>query len=258
MPFTTNDISPLSDLVDLKSTVAVDPENTDHQELLVELGIFKTDVAVDKATISVAIKQATLAMDLEGFDVVEKSKYGVDHVPSKMTSKTVTETSLEATVERSKATEAMVSGELSALIQGAKAGATRQVKETNAAKALMKQTNESLVDFYPVKAVGGDKWRITDSNSATLDRTFLNWDKLCGLKPKSGRPNRQATSLTVYARQRDMEVSVVADSKLIKRTNANKEKVIGILLAKGLHEAVAASDYSGVVIFSVSKADYEG
>lgn len=258
MPFHSHDISPLSDLVDLKSVVKEDPENPEHHNLEVELGIFETEVVVDKATIAVSLKQATLALDLEGLDVVERSKYGVDHVPSKLTSKISSETTLTTTVEKSKATEAIISGEVSAIVQSAKASGSRQVKESNAASALLKETREIQVDYYPVKAVGGDKWRITDVSGKPLDSTFLNYDKLCGLKPKAGRPNRMASTLSVVARQRDMNAMIVKDTRLLSRVGTNKEKVIGILVAKGLHEAVSEVEYEGLVTLSVSKAEHEG
>lgn len=257
MPFHSQNINPLSDLVDLKSVVKEDPNNPEQHSLEVELGIFESEVVVDQATIAVSLRQATLALDLEGLEVVERSKYGIDHVPSKLTSKAAAETVLQTTVETSRAAEAIVSGELTAIMQSAKASASRRVNESNTATASMKETRETQVDHYPVKAVGGDKWRITDVDGGALDRTFLNYDRLCGLKPKSGRPNRQATTLTVYARQRDMDASILKDGRFMSRVGANKERVIGILVAKGLHEAASAVEYEGVVTLSASKAEHE-
>jgi hypothetical protein len=44
----------------------------------------------------------------------------------------------------------------------------------------------------------------------------------------------------------------------MSRVGVNKEKVIRILVAKGLHEATSQIEYDGLVTFSVSTTEYEG
>ncbi|MDX1216285.1 hypothetical protein GOL99_12145 [Sinorhizobium medicae] len=223
------------------------------------MGIFQDEVTVDRATITVSIKQASLSMDLEGLDVVEKSKYGIDHTPSKLTMKSTSESTVQTSVEKTRAFEAIVSGELTPLTQNLKASGSRSGKEVDTAVATLKENRETQIDFYPVKAVGNDTWRVTDAAGASLDRTYLNYDTLCGLRMKPAKPNHVATSLSVHAPQKHINAEIVRDGRtLMSRVGANKEKVIGILVAKGLHEASSRVEYNGLVTFSVSTTDYEG
>lgn len=259
MPFFPNDSNPVPQIVELKSVVKESEEDPSTFDLQVELGIFQDEVTVDRATIAVSLKQASLSMDLEGLDVVERSKYGVDHMPSKLTMKATSESTVQTSVERTRAFEAIVSGELTPLTQSVKASGSRSGKQIDTAMATLKENRETQVDFYPVKAVGNDTWRITDSAGANLDRTYLNYDKLCGLRLKSARPNHVATSISVHAPQKHINAEIVRDGRpFMSRVGANKEKVIGILVAKGLHEATSKVEYDGLVTFSVSTAQYEG
>ncbi|KQQ72445.1 hypothetical protein ASF70_13015 [Rhizobium sp. Leaf321] len=259
MPFHPLHINPLPQLVGLKSQVTERPDEPSQFDLQVELGIFQDEVTVDRATIAVSLKQAILSLDIDGLEIIEKSKYGVDHAPSKLTVKMTSESTLQTTVENVKAREAIVAGEMSAITQSAKISASGSAKQTDTSVASLKENRETQSDYYPVKAIGNDAWRITDAAGANLDRTFLNFDVLCGVRMKSARPNQIATTLSLHASARNMNVEIIKDGRpLFNRVGANKEKVIGILVAKGLHEASSQVDYNGVVTFSVSKTEYEG
>lgn len=259
MPFYPNDTNPLPQIVGLKSVVKENGDDPTNFDLRVELGIFQDEVTVDRATIAVSLKQASLSMDLQGLDVVEKSKYGIDHMPSKMTTKTTSESTVQSSVEKTRAFEAIVSGELTPLTQGLKGSGSRSGTQVDSALATLKENRETLVDFYPVKAVGNDTWRITDAGGANLDRTFLNYDTLCGLRMKPAKPNHVATSLSVHAPQKHINAEIVRDGRgFMSRVGSNKEKVIGILVAKGLHDATSRVEYDGLVTFSVSTTEYEG
>lgn len=259
MPFFPNDTNPLPQIVELKSVVKENGRDPTTFDLQVELGIFQDEVTVDRATIAVSLKQASLSMNLEGLDVVEKSKYGIDHTPSKLTTKATSESTVQTSVEKTRAFEAIVSGELTPLTQGVKASGTRSGKQVDTAMAILKENRETQIDFYPVKAVGNNTWRITDAAGANLDRTYLNYDTLCGLRMKSAKPNQVATSLSVHAPQKHINAEIVRDGRtLISRVGSNKEKVIGILVAKGLHEATSKVEYNGLITFSVSATEYEG
>lgn len=259
MPFFPNNTNPVADLVELKSVVKEPEEGSAEFELQVELGIFPGEVTVDKATIVVSIKEARLSMHLDGLEVVEKSKYGIDHMPSKLTMKSTSESTVQTSVENTKAFEAIVSGEFSALTQSVKASGSKSGKQVDTAMAVLKESREAQVDYFPVKAVGNDTWRITDAGGGSLDSTFLNYDKLCGIRFKAAKPNHVATQLSVYAIQRHINAEIVKDGRaFMTRVGADKEKVINILVAKGLHEATSKVEYDGVVTFSVSTTDYEG
>ncbi|TBC66364.1 hypothetical protein ELH27_27485 (plasmid) [Rhizobium leguminosarum] len=260
MRFFPNHTNPLPQIVELKSAVSENREDPATFDLQVELGIFQDEITIDRATISVSLKQASLSMDLQGLEVVEKSKLGIDHTPSKLTMKATSESTIQTSVERTRAFEAIVSGELTPLTQGLKGSGSRSGKEINAAVATLKENRETQVDFYPVKAVGNDTWRITDAAGANLDRTFLHYEKLCGLRMKATKPNRVATSLSVHAPQKHINAEIIRDGRgaLMSRVGVNKEKVIRILVAKGLHEATSQIEYDGLVTFSVSTTEYEG
>ncbi|MBY5660415.1 hypothetical protein [Rhizobium leguminosarum] len=259
MPFYPNDTNPLPQIVGLKSVVMENESDPTTFDLQVELGIFQDEVTVDRATIAVSLRQASLSMDLEGLDVVEKSKYGIDHTPSKLTVKTTSESTIQTSVEKTRAYEAIVSGELTPLTQGLKGSGSRSGKQVDGATATLKENRETQADFYPVKAVGNDTWRVTDAAGANLDRTYLNYDKLCALRMKPARPNHVATSLSVHAPQKYINAEIVRDSRtFMSRVGSNKEKVINILVAKGLHEATSQVEYDGVLTFSVSTTEYEG
>ncbi|TAW02082.1 hypothetical protein [Rhizobium ruizarguesonis] len=259
MPFFPNDTNPLAQIVELKSVVKQNGEDATTFDLQVELGIFQDEVTVDRASIAISLKQASLSMDLQGLEVVERSKYGIDHTPSKVSMKATSESTVQTSVEKTRAFEAIVSGELGLLAQGVKGSGNRSGKQVEAAMATLKENRETQVDFYPVKAVGNGTWRVTDVAGANLDQTFLNYDTLCGLRMKSPKPNHVATGLSVHAPQKHITAEIVSDGRaVLSRVGANKQKVIGILVAKGLHEATSKVEYNGLVTFSVSTTEYEG
>jgi hypothetical protein len=221
----------------------------------VELGVFHEEVDLGKLTISVGIRKATLSLDLEGLEVVEKSKFGVDTAPAKISTKTSTESVVQTSLEASVAAEAIASAEIGTLPMAVKASTSVSGKATNAASATMKSTRETDTDHVTVKAVGNDMWRITEPDGVVLDRHYMNYDELCRLRPQGAKPNRQRAELRVFARQRDMDVAVVRDDRMFG--SQAKDKIIGILVAKALNEVAGDGEYDGVVTFSVSKVEHE-
>lgn len=256
MPYRSHDVNPVSQLVELKSVIIESNDGTDSvRPLSVELGIFHEEVELGKLTISVGTRKANLSLDLEGMEVVEKSKRGVDAAPANISTKTSTESMVQTSLETSVAAEAIASTEISMLSNAVKASGSISGKATNTATAIMKASRETDKDHVIVKAVGNDMWRIAEPDGVVLDRHYLNYDELCRLRPAGPKPNRQRAELSVFARQRDLDVIVLKDGRLLG--SHAKDKIIGILMAKALNEVCDPADYDGVVTFSVSKVEHE-
>ncbi|MBY5318206.1 hypothetical protein [Rhizobium leguminosarum] len=258
MPFQSRNHNPLAQVVELKSVVTESEQDPGRYALETELGIFEEEITLDKATISVGLTKASLSLAIDGLDIEEKTKFGVHHVPSQMM-KVQRRTNIEAGIEETKAHELIASGEISMLTPTGKGSAARSGKTTHTAKASFQEESEVQIEHLPVKYVGNDTWRVTDPAGKTLDATYLNYDRLCDLKTKDAKPNRIRTVLSVHAKAKDISAVVTHDERFFgDRTKLNKEKVLGILVSKALHEIAEEAEYRGTITFSASVATNEG
>ena len=257
MPFRSQNENPVRHIVELKTTV-VELETADggRHDLTVGLGIFQDEVEIDKITVAVGIKKAIVSVDLEGLEMVDGSKMGVDVAPARILTKTSAESAVQTSVETAVASEAIAAGEIGALSAAGKVSVNASGKQTQSASASLKTMRESVNEHVTVKAVGNDMWRVTEPDEAVLDRTYLNHVPLCAFRPVGAKPNRQRVEVSVFAKEKDMQVEVTRDARLIPRSRA-KEKMVGILVAKALHEVNGGTEYEGVVTFSTSKVEHE-
>ncbi len=258
MPFQSLNHNPLPQVVELKSVVTENTQDPGRYRLETELGIFEDEITLDKATIAVGLTKASLSLAIDGLDMNEKTKFGVHHVPSQMM-KVQRRASIEAGIEETKAHELIAAGEISMLTPSVKASASKSGKTTHTAKASLQEDSEVQLEHLPVKYVGNESWRVTDPSGKTLDATYLNYDPLCELTAKETKPNRVQTVLSVHAKAKDISAVVIRDDKFFgDRTKLNKEKVLGILVAKALHEVTGQAEYRGTITFSASVASDEG
>ncbi|MDR6664001.1 hypothetical protein [Rhizobium sp. 1399] len=258
MPFQSRNHNPLPQVVELKSVVTEIEETPGRYKLETELGIFEEDISLDKATISVGLTKASLSLAIDGLDMDEKTKFGVHHVPSRMM-KVNRKANIEAGVEEAKAYELIAGGEISMLTPSGKASASKSGKTTHTAKASLQEETEVQMEHLPVKYVGNETWRVTDPSGEVLDATYLNYDTLCEMTAKATKPNRVQAVLSVHAKAKDISAVVTSDGKLLSdRTRWNKERVLGILVSKALHEVAEDANYRGTVTFSASVATDEG
>lgn len=257
MPYRSHNTNPVRQLVELKTAVREGraEDGTDHG-LTVGLGIFQDEVEVDKITVAVGIKKAIVSVDLEGMEIVDGSKLGLDVAPARVSAKTSMESTVQTGLESSLAHDVIAAAEIGALASSGKTSVSASGKQTHSASASLKTVREIAVDHVTVKAVGNDMWRVTEPDEAVLDRHYLDHEQLCAIRPLGAKPNRQHVEVSVFARQKEMEVTVTRDDRMISRSKA-KDKIIGILVAKALHEVNDRSDYDGVVTFSVSKVEHE-
>ena len=257
MPFRSQNTNPVRQLVELKTSVREsNAENGSRHDLEVGLGVFQDEVDIDKVTIAVGIKKAILSVDLEGMEIVDGSKFGLDIAPARTSTKTCAESTVQTAVETAVAAEAIAAGEIGALSATGKLSVNASGKQTQSASASLKTTRESAAEHVTVKAVGNDMWRVTELDEAVLDRTYLSEQPLCAVRPVRAKPNRQHIEVTVFAKEKEMDVSITRDDRLIPRSKA-KDRIVGILVAKALHELNGSKDYEGVVTFSRSKVEHE-
>ncbi|GAC1046324.1 hypothetical protein [Rhizobium sp. No.120] len=258
MSFQSRNHNPLPQVVELKSAVAESDEVPGRYRLETELGIFEDEIVLDKATISVGLTRAILSLAIDGLDMDEKTKFGVHHIQSRMM-KVQRRSSIEAGLEETKAHELIAGGEVSMLSPSGKASATKSGKATHTAKTSLQEETEVEMEHLPVKYVGNETWRVTDPSGEVLDATYLNYDVLCEMTAQETKPNRVQTVLSAHAKARDVNAVVTHDERMFSdRTKWNKERVIGILVAKALHEVAEEAEYRGTITFSASVASDEG
>ncbi|MDQ0513527.1 hypothetical protein [Ancylobacter amanitiformis] len=257
MSFRSYNDNPLADIVDLQSVLDVgDPQNGAYT-LKAELAIFPGEVAVDQMIIKVSLRQVTLGLRLDGLDVVQGTRYGVDLVPEVIETRTAVDQEIVTSVEAVVATKAIAEGEITPLLQQAKLGATRDKSRTDKSTATLRQKSERRTTHHPVRAMGNNNWRVSEPSDSELDHHYLNDTPLCELRHNSVNPNRIATTLAVSTPARQVTTTVLKDDKLL-RLSHNKERVLAILVAKALNKVSGSAEYNGEVTFSTSTAEYEG
>ncbi|MCK1524753.1 hypothetical protein [Bradyrhizobium sp. 17] len=221
-----------------------------NREVRAELRVHNISLTTDEAVeFSVELDRAVLALDLDGLEIVPKSRHGE---PTKQND---VQFEHKMTDERSRQGEISASAEGTLGVQpsasfAAKASGSAGVKVTESITA---QQTQSLLR---VKARGNLTWEVTEpmigGGSKPLDDTYLNDDVLCKVRALPGA-NLLAVKLEAFARKRDLRITPLSKLSRFKFASKNHEKMVGALIAKSLPNQSG----NGVVIFSVSEVVIE-
>lgn len=103
-----------------------------------------------------------------------------------------------------------------------------------------------------VKAIGHDKWKVSERDQKALDAVYIDHEPLCGLKSSSGT-NRKTCIATLTVRQKHLRLAA-SPSPLF---GVSQEKLLAVLLAKSLHERTASGPFRGELVLSRTETSDE-
>lgn len=240
----------IPDLVEV--TLRVTKSNEfDHSELRVEMRAHQVVLAAqDSFEFTVQLNRANLVLDLDGLEVVPRSRLGEPVKP------------LSLPVEYKLTQEKGRSGEVAGGIDiGVSAHPNISLQGKASGSASSKVTSSATIEqthaMQSVKARGNLTWEVTDQtidgSLAPLSATYLNDDVLCKVTASPGA-NMSAVKLSTFARQRDLRMTPNSAARKLLYKSKNHERMIQALLAKALQHSPANG---GVITFCISEVVVE-
>ncbi|RFC63856.1 hypothetical protein [Mesorhizobium denitrificans] len=259
MSFITDDQNPLAQLVELKSSLALKDDTADNHDLLVELRINPDEIEEDRiGTISVEILEATLSVDFSGLKVAPKTRHGQGETGGKTRKELQRETIISTTSETDKKKSADASVGASATGPEGKAGIGGSSSKHYAETAMHRQSESVTEDFYPVRALSDDRWKVTMQDGGPLNDAFLDNDRLCEVS-EVREANRKGAMTSLVAKQKHVKITLERKASVIAVPfSRNQQALMNIVIAKSLHERSGSSEYSGHLVFSQSTISDEG
>lgn len=255
MPFKTENKNAFRKVVDLSTTVESLEEAGKHA-VNVHLGIYREEIDLEEAVVEVALKTAYVSVEVEGLEIDPGSKYGEVAVPARLVVEhTVTE-SLTRGIEEAAAVEATVQGSLSPLKAGLDVSMKGQVSGKQSAGYTLTDSRAETRSVQFVEAIGDDRWKIAPEGNV-LHGKFIQGQALFVATASPGRPNRRGVAVSVNVRKRDIDVTLTADKRFLKIPKVNKEKMIGLLVARSLSRMSDTSKAEAIVLSRSESFDEE-
>lgn len=243
-----NDRNSLPDLIEVIMRVANGNE-PDNREIRVELRVNSvTLVADDNLEFVVQLERASLAMDLDGFEVVPKSRHGEPTKPN--------DVSVEHERTNQKTRKGEISGATDLTLSCNPSGSVAMKASGSAGSTLTESfSSKETYNLLRVKARGNLTWEISEPGEAgkALDDTYLNDDVLCRIKTLPGA-NMLAVRLDTFARKRDIRITPISKLSKFAFKSTNHEKMFNALVAKAISHNRANG---GILTFSVSEITIE-
>jgi hypothetical protein len=202
----------LPDLIEVLMRV-VNSNEEDHRDVRVELRVNSVSlVADDCLEFVVELDRANLSLDLDGFEVVPKSRYGEPTksndvaIERKLTNETVLQGEVSASLEGT--VSSVPSGSFSGKVSGS--AGTRSTESTSA------QQTQNLLR---VKARGNLRWEISEptlqGSSAALADSYLVDDVLCKISAALFLMRQTLPIRFFRTRFRNINTSVITRTTLI-------------------------------------------
>jgi hypothetical protein len=255
MAFRSHENNPVAELVELYANIH-DTDTPDSFEMTATLQINPDEIDVGDYTIQVNILEAHLSVEAFGSTVDPHAKHGkrvhAESVPRTVT----TDRSLKVAVSTTDAREAAADMSLSMIEASLKAGAKRQRSDTQSTDVSLSERQEKTTEHIPVEAVGNNRWKVSDEGDRPLQGYYLDNVRLCTLLKSASPSNRLGASISLEVARRNIGVSITKDRRMLKITQ-NKDKLLGVLMAKRLAKVTAATNEKGIT-FSVVEVDHEG
>ncbi|MBZ9940155.1 hypothetical protein LB533_03450 [Mesorhizobium sp. BR1-1-13] len=255
MTFKSSHLNPLSQLVELKTHLLDDAEGQ-SQSLVVELRANPQEVEDKIGTISVEIREATLALDISGMEIVPKTRIGQSETAVPALREVHRETTIATVRASSEGGKAGVSVGITA--SGPEAGVQLGVAASDSSSAsITRRDTEMIKDvFHPVRAQSGDRWKVSMENGGALDATFLDGDVLCKLSRVKGA-NLVGVESRIVVKQKHINVKLDADKGFLSLRfprSANQAKIMKVLINKSLNDKSGNADFAGEITFSKSSS----
>lgn len=241
--------NPAADLSDLR--VEIDRHEDGTASLRLHLLFGTAEIPLEDRMFEASAKQAILRMRCEGIEIMQGSRYGEYVRPN--STKTAT------TISETRTSKAQASGSSTIAVDvkdpksiGGNLSATASAQKESERKATTTGSHEE--EKLRVEALGGDRWRITETDGTSrLRGTYVNDEAICKVRSIE-RANRQRIEVTVEIRQRDLvfEPNPGRFAMPLVR-NTNREKLLGVMMAKSVHEAVGDGRlYDGILVASAT------
>ena len=259
MQFTSDDQNPLAQLVELKSSLAPKDDGAGDHDLLVELRINPDEIEEDRVgTIRVGIQEATLSVEFSGLDVVPKTRHGQGETGGKTRMELQRETVTSTTNETDRTRNADASVGASAVGPEGKLGIGGSSSRRNAETVTHRESETVSEDFYPVRALSDDRWKIAMKDGSSLNDAFLDNDRLCEVS-EVREANRKGVVSSLAVKQKHLKIELERKASFFTSPlSTTQQALMKIVIAKSLHERIESSGYSGYVLFSQSTISDEG
>ncbi len=223
-------------------------------ELLVYLRIHEDEIDTDNGVFRIGMKRATLALKRYGFDIKPGTRFGEEISPTTTQRQIQTSKTTIVSNESTKSKGSKVGAKASSIPElSGEASGSFMNKEGSSCEA---STSEKIRhNHFVIKAIGNDRWIISEHDSKPLNKTYINNATLCELILKD-RSNKFLLELVLLIKQKDLTIdfdpSCLTGHIQKKFPNSNKKRIVDILLAKGLNECSPASkeQYNGVIFLS--------
>lgn len=258
MDFFSDDQNPFAQLVELKSNLAPKDGIDVGHDLLMELRINPDEIEEDRVgTIRVEIQEAILSVDLCGLEVVPKTRHGQGETGGKTRKELKRDTTVTTTNETDKKRGADVSVGASAVGPEGKVGLAGSSFKRNAETVTHRESETVTEDFYSVRALTDDRWKVSSKDGSPLDGAFLDGDRLCEVSEARGA-NRKGVVSSLTAKQKHIKIGLEQKASLFTSPlSTTQQALMKIVIAKGLQER-SGGGYSGYVLFSRSTISDEG
>jgi hypothetical protein len=241
----------LPDLIEVLMRV-VNSNEEDHRDVRVELRVNSVSlVADDCLEFVVELDRANLSLDLDGFEVVPKSRYGE---PSK---------SNDVAIERKLTNETVLQGEVSASLEGTVSSVpsgsfSGKVSGSAGTRSTESTSAQQTQNLLRVKARGNLRWEISEptlqGSTAALADSYLVDDVLCKIKALPGA-NMLAVKLAAFASKRDIRVTPRSKLSRFSFKSRNHEAMLNAVIAKALSHS---ESNGGILTFSIAEVFVEG
>lgn len=256
MAFSSNDKSPLRQLVELNATMAHAGDDS-TATLHTTLQIRSDEIDIGQYSVAVGFRAAYLVVDAEGGSVAPENKFGMRITPEFDEEKTTVERVVKSGKKQSSANE--ITGEgggglaaLAAKITGKKSKASERTRDETVSEKV-----ETARKYIPVEAIGGDRWLISAKDGGPLDAHFVTQSqRLCEIIKGPQLSNRFGASVSVRIRRRDIDTNITS-SRLIPLLDPNKEAILRILMNEHLAELTQDANRQ-TITFACSEVYDEG
>ena len=253
MNYFSDDQNPLAQLIELKSSLVPKNETFGNFDLVVELRINPDEIEEDRiGTIRVELLEATLFADFSGLRVVPKTRHGQGETGGTARIELQREIVTSKTSETEKKRSADASLVASGVGPEGKLGLSGNLSKLNAETITLRESESSIEDFYPVRALSDDRWKIANREGGPLNTAFLDNDRLCEVSEVQ-EANFKGVVTSVAAKQKHVRIKLEQKASILAAPfTRNQQALMNIVIAKSLHERGQTSDYSGFLVFSQS------
>jgi hypothetical protein len=204
------------------------------------------------------MQEATISVDFSGLKVVPKTRHGQGETGGKTRKELQKETIVSMTGETDKKRNVDALVGASATGPEGKLGLGGSSSKHNTETVTRRESESVTEDFYPVRALSFDRWKVTTKDGGPLNDAFLDNDRLCEVS-EVREANRKGAVTTLVVKQKHVNIELERKASLFALPfTRNQQALMNIVVAKSLHEHSGREEYSGELVFSQSTISDEG